>query len=66
MHDLYSVALTYGIDLDTAITAVHLANMSKLGLDGKPILRADGKALKGPNYRMPDLTPALLRVGKYT
>lgn len=66
LREIHGVALTYDIDLATAITAVHLANMSKLGLDGKPILRADGKALKGPNYRLPDLTPALLKVGKYT
>ena len=31
------------------------ANMSKLGLDGKPIYREDGKVLKGPNYTPPDV-----------
>ena len=30
---------------------VHTSNMSKLGEDGKPIYRADGKILKGPNYK---------------
>ena len=29
--------------------------MSKLGLDGKPIRRSDGKVLKGPNYAPPEL-----------
>jgi hypothetical protein len=29
--------------------------MSKLGLDGTPIRRADGKVLKGPNYQPPIL-----------
>jgi hypothetical protein len=29
--------------------------MSKLGLDGKPIYREDGKVLKGQNYFDPDL-----------
>jgi hypothetical protein len=29
--------------------------MSKLGVDGKPIYREDGKVMKGPNYRRPDL-----------
>jgi hypothetical protein len=29
--------------------------MSKLGLDGKPVYREDGKILKGPNYIKPDL-----------
>lgn len=30
------------------------SNMSKLGADGKPIYREDGKVLKGPNYFKPD------------
>jgi hypothetical protein len=30
--------------------------MSKLGEDGKPVLRDDLKILKGPNYFKPDLT----------
>jgi hypothetical protein len=29
--------------------------MSKLGEDGKPIRREDGKVLKGPNYFEPSL-----------
>jgi len=35
---------------------VHESNMSKLGEDGKPVMRADGKILKGPNYKEPDLS----------
>jgi predicted HAD superfamily Cof-like phosphohydrolase len=35
--------------------AVHKSNMSKLGPDGKPIRREDGKILKGPNYAAPDI-----------
>mgnify|MGYP001405256275 FL=1 len=42
-------------DLDKALDRVHKSNMSKLGLDGKPIRRADGKVLKGPNYQPPYL-----------
>ena len=38
-----------------AFNEVHGSNMSKLGADGAPILRADGKVLKGPNFRRPDL-----------
>jgi hypothetical protein len=30
--------------------------MSKLGEDGKPVFREDGKILKGPNFFRPDLT----------
>lgn len=39
-----------------AFRRVHASNMSKLGDDGKPIRREDGKILKGPNYREPDLS----------
>ena len=42
--------------LDEALNRVHLSNMSKLGEDGKPIYREDGKVLKGPNYKPPDLS----------
>lgn len=42
-------------DLDEAMRRVHKSNMSKLGEDGKPIYRADGKVLKGPNYKKPNL-----------
>ena len=42
--------------LDEALNRVHLSNMSKLGEDGKPIYRDDGKVLKGPNYKPPDLS----------
>lgn len=56
-----SAAITLGIDLDTAIYLVHNSNMTKVGYDGKPIIRADGKIMKGPDYRPPDMTPALPR-----
>ena len=42
-------------DLEEALDRVHKSNLSKLGLDGKPIRRADGKVLKGPNYAPPEL-----------
>lgn len=43
-------------DLEQALRRVHKSNMSKLGNDGKPIKRKDGKVLKGPNYKPPDLS----------
>ena len=43
-------------DLEEALDRVHESNMSKLGLDGKPIRRSDGKVLKGPQYQPPNLT----------
>jgi NTP pyrophosphatase (non-canonical NTP hydrolase) len=42
-------------DLEEALNRIHKSNLSKLGLDGKPIRRQDGKVLKGPNYQPPDL-----------
>lgn len=56
---LYGTALTFGIDLDEAIECVHRSNMTKLGADGQPIYRHDGKVLKGPNYRPADVSSAL-------
>ena len=35
------------------------SNMSKLGADGKPIYREDGKVLKGPNYFKPNIKGVL-------
>ena len=52
----YQYAENMGWFLDEALNRVHLSNMSKLGEDGKPILREDGKVLKGPNYKPPDLS----------
>lgn len=38
---------------------VHRSNMSKLGPDGKPIYREDGKILKGPNFSPPNISKYL-------
>jgi len=43
-------------DIEQALRRVHKSNMSKLGDDGKPVKRKDGKVLKGPNYKPPDLS----------
>ncbi len=51
-----SVALKPLKRLEEAFRLVHASNMSKLDKDGKPILREDGKILKGPNYFEPDLS----------
>ena len=42
-----------------AFRRVHESNMSKLGDDGKPLRREDGKILKGPNYKPPVLDDLL-------
>lgn len=59
LADLVYVAFQYSEnadwDLEEALKRVHQSNLSKLGLDGKPIKRSDGKILKGPNYEPPNL-----------
>lgn len=40
-----------------AFNEVHSSNMSKLGPDGRPLKNADGKVMKGPEYRPPSLGP---------
>lgn len=52
-------ALGFSLVKEPAFAEVHRSNMSKLGADGKPIVRADGKILKGPNWTPPDLKPIL-------
>ena len=42
----YQYAANCGWDLDEAMDRVHKSNMSKLGRNGKPIYREDGKVLK--------------------
>jgi len=55
LYVVYGAGHAYGIDLDECFNEVHDSNMSKLGEDGKPIYREDGKVLKGPKYFAPDL-----------
>lgn len=46
---------------ESAFNEVQRSNMSKLGEDGKPIVREeDGKILKGPNYSAPDIKQFLI------
>lgn len=45
--------------IDEVFEEIHSSNMSKLGPDGKPIYREDGKVLKGPNYFKPDIKKIL-------
>ena len=55
LYVVYGAGHTFGIDLDECFQEVHSSNMSKLGDDGRPIHREDGKVMKGPNYFEPDL-----------
>jgi predicted HAD superfamily Cof-like phosphohydrolase len=52
---LEGTAIVLGLDIDGAFEEVMHSNMTKLGQDGRPILRQDGKILKGPNYQPADM-----------
>ena len=53
------MAAGMGINLPEVVKEIHRSNMTKLGADGKPIFREDGKVLKGPDYEPPNLLPVL-------
>ena len=55
LYVTYGMGHACGIDLDRCFRHIHYSNMSKLGSDGKPLYRDDGKVLKGPNYWAPKL-----------
>jgi predicted HAD superfamily Cof-like phosphohydrolase len=55
-------AIEAGIDLDAVVQEIQASNMTKMGEDGNPVRREDGKILKGPNYRKPDIA-AVLKLG---
>lgn len=59
VYVLYGTAVTFGINLDAVLAEIHKSNMSKLGPNGSPILRHDGKVLKGPDYHPPAIKEAL-------
>jgi predicted HAD superfamily Cof-like phosphohydrolase len=45
--------------IEEVFAEIQRSNMSKLGEDGKPIYREDGKVLKGPNYFKPNIKEIL-------
>ena len=55
LYVVYGAGHAFGIDLDKCFEEVHRSNMSKLGDNGKPIYREDGKVLKGENFSEPNL-----------
>lgn len=62
MYILIGHALEYGFAhrLEECFDEVQRSNMSKLGADGLPIYREDGKIMKGPNYSPPNLAGIIL------
>jgi len=59
LYVTYGAGHAFGIDLDACFQEVQNSNMSKLGLDGKPIYNEHGKVMKGPNYFKPNLSKFL-------
>lgn len=57
----YQMAAYMQWDLDDAMNRVFESNMTKLGENGKPIRRDDGKILKGASYKPPALASIVLR-----
>lgn len=48
------LALGLGEIKERLVAEIHRSNMTKLGPDGRPMRREDGKVLKGPEYQMPN------------
>ena len=61
LYILCGTIITHGMQdvIDEVFEEIQQSNMSKLGADGKPIYREDGKVLKGPNYFRPDIAKIL-------
>ena len=55
--------LEYGLPQQLIFDEVHSSNLSKLGKDGKPIYREDGKVLKGPSFYRPDIKSIIDSIG---
>ena len=55
LYVTYGAGHAFGINLDKCFSEVQNSNMSKLGIDGKPIYNDKGKVMKGPNYFKPNL-----------
>ena len=56
LYVTYGAGHAFGINLDKCFEEVQNSNMSKLGVDGKPIFNEKGKVMKGPNYFKPNLS----------
>lgn len=59
VYVIYGMAIEMGGNLDAVVEEIHRSNMTKLDEDGNPILRADGKILKGSNYEPPNIAKSL-------
>jgi len=61
LYILCGTILKHGMQniIEQVFDEIQSSNMSKLGADGKPVLREDGKILKGPGFFRPDLAKFL-------
>lgn len=61
LYILCGTILEHGLQhkIDEVFNEIQASNMSKLGADGKPKYREDGKVLKGPAYFRPDIEKIL-------
>lgn len=61
LYILCGTMLKHGLQhkMEEVFNEIQRSNMSKLGADGKPIYREDGKVMKGPNYFKPDIKSIL-------
>lgn len=58
MYILCGTIIEHGLQhkMEAVFDEIQRSNMSKLGEDGQPIYREDGKVMKGPNYFKPDFS----------
>ena len=61
LYILCGTILEHGLQhkIEEVFDEIQRSNMSKLGEDGKPIYREDGKVMKGPNYFKPNFSDIL-------
>ncbi|WP_026976751.1 MazG nucleotide pyrophosphohydrolase domain-containing protein [Flavobacterium tegetincola] len=61
LYILCGTILEHGLQykIESVFDEIQRSNMSKLGIDGQPIFREDGKVIKGPVYSKPDFTEIL-------
>lgn len=61
LYILCGTIIEHGLQhkIEEVFDEIQRSNMSKLGADGKPIYREDGKVMKGPNYFKPDFEKIL-------
>lgn len=63
LYILCGTILEHGMQevIEPVFEAIQKSNMSKLGSDGRPVYRKDGKVLKGPGYESPEIGRVLKR-----